>query len=42
MTYLNGKEHQARVIRIDLSSLDFVHRRQDYVQVLNLLTDQIA
>ena len=42
MTYLNGKEHQARVIRIDLSSLDFVHRRQDYVQVLSLLTDQIA
>ena len=42
LTHLSSEDHQGRLIRIDLSDLDFVHHRRDYLKILDLITKQTA
>ena len=42
LTHLNSKTHQGHVIRIDLTDLDFVNRRADYLEILSQIKAQIV
>lgn len=42
LTHLNSETHQGQVIRIDLTDLDFVNRRADYLEILSQIKAQIV
>ncbi len=42
LTHLSSDTHQGQVIRVDLSDLDFVHRRSDYLKILDIITKHTA
>jgi deoxyadenosine/deoxycytidine kinase len=42
LTHLSSETHQGQVIRVDLSDLDFVHRRSDYLKILEIISKHTA
>ncbi len=42
LTHLSSEVHQGKVIRIDLEDLDFVKRRGDYLNILDIITKHTA